>query len=362
MKRSPVQTKKKTGVAAALLKWYAAHHRKLPWRAAPGKLADPYHELLSEFMLQQTQVATVIDYFHRFIAALPTLGSLAAADEQQVLRLWQGLGYYRRARHLHRAARMIQERFAGRVPATVDELLELPGVGRYTAGAIASIAHGTPAPILDGNVIRVLARLHAIDQPADSPAVKQRLWREAGRLVEGQEHPGDLNQSLMELGAMICTPRAPQCLVCPLRQMCEAAAGEPQRYPRKGRRMKPRQVTHHILSIQRGDRWLWQKRGDKGLWAGMWQQPTIENAKDEKSPGEPRLGLRIGRPVEAGRFAHQTTHRRIRFIVWRARCLAGRLSAGAGRWRTVHELEDLPLPNPQRRAVRMLLQMREERR
>ena len=357
MKRSKSHQAKT--ITAALLKWYAARHRKLPWRAAPGKRANPYHVLLSEFMLQQTQVATVIEYFNRFTAALPTVHALADADEQRVLRLWQGLGYYRRARHLHRAARMILERFDGKVPATVEQLLELPGIGRYTAGAIASIAHGVPAPILDGNVIRVLTRLGAIGKPVDSSAVRDRLWKRAAELVADQKHPGDLNQALMELGAMICTPRQPQCLLCPVRAHCRAAAeGEPEKYPRKAGRPQVRLVTHHILSIQRGDRWLWQRRGDAGLWAFMWQQPTIEGEREAISQAVRQLGLKVDQPAEVGRFTHQTTHRRIEFIVWRAECVGGRLRRRAGEWRTVKELDDLPLPNPQRRAVELLLERR----
>jgi A/G-specific adenine glycosylase len=344
-------------IAGPLLRWYRVHHRRLPWRAAPGHRGDPYHVLLSEFMLQQTQVATVIGYFNRFIAALPTIGDLASAPEQRVLRLWQGLGYYRRARHLHQAARRIVEQHGGRTPSEPAALRALPGVGRYTAGAIASIAHGKAAPIVDGNVARVLARLLAIGAAIDSPAAQKRLWALAERIVLGRTDAGDVNQAMMELGATVCTPRQPRCEACPLRAMCRAAgAGAPGRYPRKGRGAKVRGVRHWIIGVERRGKRVWQRRGEGGLWAGMWQQPTIEQG-DGPGAGAgswPELGLKLDEVVEVGRFVHQTTHRRIEFVVCRARCMGGRLRRGAGEWREDGAEEDLPLSNPQRRALRML--------
>ncbi|MEZ6191711.1 MAG: A/G-specific adenine glycosylase [Phycisphaerales bacterium] len=202
-------------VRQRLLKWYDAHRRHLPWRADKSETPNPYHVLVSEAMLQQTQVATVIPYFNRFIEALPTVDDLAAADEQAVLRLWQGLGYYRRARNLHAAAKAIQQEHGGKVPDTIEALLKLPGVGRYTAGAIASIAYGRPAPILDGNVARVLARLFLIEQPVDAPKTRNTLWQLAEQLVP-DKRAGDFNQAVMELGALVCTKVNPSCEACPL--------------------------------------------------------------------------------------------------------------------------------------------------
>ncbi|MCS7033738.1 MAG: A/G-specific adenine glycosylase, partial [Phycisphaerae bacterium] len=219
----------------SLLRWYRAHRRDLPWRTAsgspPDQRPDPYAVLVSETMLQQTRVTTVLPYFRRFMAELPTLHDLAAADEQQILRLWQGLGYYARARNLHRAAKLIVERFGGKIPADVATLRTLPGVGRYTAGAVASLAFGRPEPVLDGNVARVLCRLDRITTDPRSHPTSQRLWKRAAALVP-EDAPGDFNSALMELGATICTARSPACLVCPVSDYCETReAGETDRIP-----------------------------------------------------------------------------------------------------------------------------------
>ncbi len=341
-----------------LLRWYRRAHRKLPWRASPFQHPDPYHTLVSEAMLQQTQVATVIPYFERFIAAFPTLADLAAADEQAVLTRWQGLGYYRRARHLHAAARICVAQHGGAVPASLDALLELPGVGRYTAGAIASIAFGIRAPILDGNVARVLARWFALDQPIDHPAVRERQWALAAALVPGRQ-PGDFNQAMMELGALICTPRQPRCAVCPVKRHCRALAeGRVAELPVVGKRQAPRAVTHRVLALQRRDRYVFEQRPDVGLWSAMWQYPTDESPDrhDAIAWAKQRLGLTIAPPRTLGSFTHQTTHRTIRFEVQHARVTAGRLCARVGRWRRLDQLQDLPLPNPQRKVVQMLTQ------
>jgi A/G-specific adenine glycosylase len=339
-----------------LLRWYRAHCRDLPWRRD-----EPiaYHVLVSEAMLQQTQVATVVDYFHRFIAALPTVRSLAAADEQVVLRLWQGLGYYRRARHLHAAAKAIVSEHAGVVPREVDALLALPGVGRYTAGAIASIAYGVPVPILDGNVARVLARWFAIEASIDDNAVRSELWSLAAAMVP-RDDAGDFNQAMMELGALVCVPRGPVCLTCAVRDHCRAAAeGLAEKLPIRNLRRAPKAVQHQVIAVERGGKWLFEQRPDKGLWSAMWQMPTVENAAtvDEISLLawlHERFGLDCDALVRVERFTHQTTHRTIDFNVWRTRVAGGRLKRGSGVWRGLDALDDLPLPNPQRRAVKVL--------
>jgi len=350
----------------ALLGWYRKHHRALPWRAAPGgthgpeavgvHAVNPYHVLVSEAMLQQTQVATVVPYFERFVGAFPTLAALAAADEQHVLAHWQGLGYYRRARHLHAAARLCVERFGGRVPATVEELLELPGVGRYAAGAIASIAYRVRAPILDGNVARVLARLFAIDEPVDTTAARHRLWALAEALVPAK-HPGDFNQALMELGATVCTPRDPKCMFCPVRGRCAAfGQGRVAELPRVSPRKAPQAVTHRVVAVRRGGRLLFEQRPDGGLWSAMWQHPTAEalNGTPIGAWAEARFGLVLDEPRALGAFTHQTTHRTIRFEVFSARTAGGRLRRGAGVWRSPDALDDLPMANPQRRVCAMV--------
>ena len=359
----------------ALLAWYRANRRDLPWRPTSNRPADPYHVLVSEAMLQQTQVATVLPYFDRFIAAFPTVHALAEAEEQRVLTLWQGLGYYRRARNLHAAARVIVDRHAGRVPAAVAELLELPGVGRYTAGAVASIAYNVPAPIVDGNVARVLCRYRGIFTPLNQPATQKRLWADAADLVARSGHPADFNQSLMELGALICTPRAATCMYCPLRDGCDAfATGRVDTLPVKPPKKRPLDVTHTVLALERRGRYLFERRPDDGLWAGMWQMPTVEGEaviargshrfKGQQGLTASRLTpdamvshvadryrLTVGRPEPLGSFVHQTTHRTIRFEVLHAAVTAGRLPPRRALWRSLTHLADLPLAKPQRLAV-----------
>ena len=214
-------------VRRALLAWYRANRRELPWRAT----RDPYAIWVSEAMLQQTRVETAIPYYERFLERFPDVAALASADLDDVLGAWAGLGYYSRARNLHAAARLVAERHGGEVPDDVEQLRALPGVGRYTAGAIASIAFDRPEPVVDGNAARVLTRLHDIREDVRSARVARRLWEESAALVRGPQ-PGLLNQALMELGARVCTPRAPRCPTCPLLRHCAAyRAGDPESLP-----------------------------------------------------------------------------------------------------------------------------------
>jgi A/G-specific adenine glycosylase len=344
---------------AALMRWYRTHHRKLPWRAAPGAQANPYHVLVSEAMLQQTQVATVIDYFNRFIQKFKTIQSLAAADEQEVLRLWQGLGYYRRARHLHAAARMIVADHHGQIPDTVETLSKLPGVGPYTAGAIASIAFRRAEPVVDGNVERVLARLWAICSDPQTPAARKRFWALARQWVpkHPRSHPGDFNQAVMELGATVCTPRDPACGQCSLRRYCQAYKKSIiDRCPPVKRRVRQRPVTHRVLGLVRGGRLLMEQRGSSGLWPTLWQMPTLEDNADLRRHILDRFGLQIGPAREVDSFVHLTTHLKIKFVVSHAPLLGGRLKRGAAMWRTPHQLQEHPMANPQHRATKMILQ------
>ena len=309
-------------------------------------------------MLQQTQVATVIPYFLRFIGAFPAVADLAAAEEQRVLRLWQGLGYYRRARNLHAAARMIVERFGGRVPSTVAELLELPGVGRYTAGAIASIAFNRRAPIVDGNVARVLSRWFAIEEPIDAPRTRDRLWELAGHLVPPGS-PGDFNQAMMELGALVCTPKSPVCLVCPAASQCEAnRLGIQEDLPRTLPKRKPKPVTHTVLAIERRGQYLFEQRPPEGLWSNMWQLPTREDGEQSALSQWARetLGLQIAAPKQVSDFTHQTTHRTIRFTVHHATVASGRKRRGA--WHRLDAVDDLPMAKPQLEALKLVREHR----
>ncbi len=257
------------GITQALVAWFRASARDLPWR----RTDDPYRIWLSEVMLQQTRVETVVDYYERFTRAYPTVEALARAPEQRVMKLWEGLGYYSRARNLHAAARWVVREGGGAFPTTADDLQALPGVGRYTAGAVASIAFGEPAPILDGNVKRVLARLFAIDDPIDRPATVERLWALAARVVD-RDDPGTSNQALMELGALVCTPRNPRCDACPVARRCDArrvarVAELPVRTPRKP-------VPHHDIVagvLTRRGRLLFGQRPPGGLLGGLWEFP-----------------------------------------------------------------------------------------
>jgi len=289
--------------------WFAGNARELPWRRS----GDPYAIWVSEIMLQQTRVDTVIPYYHRFLAAFPDVQALAHAPEERLMKLWEGLGYYRRARNLQTAARVLATERGGRFPESAEEWRRLPGIGRYTAAAIASIAQGERVAVLDGNVKRVLARLYAIEKPVDDRAVEQKLWRLAESLVPS-ENPGDHNQAIMELGATICLPRQPRCGECPLREKCKAllegkAAALPIRIPK-------RKVPHKVAAaavIRRSDgAILLEKRASHGLLGGLWELPCCEVAggmkPEEALEGflKERFGLdsAVGIPLCTARHAY----------------------------------------------------------
>ena len=364
-----------------LFRWYRAHARVLPWRVPPGsnRQPNPYHVLVSEAMLQQTQVATVIDYFNRFVATFPTVEDLAAADEQLVLRHWQGLGYYRRARHLHAAAKKIVTEFDSQVPADVPALKTLPGVGPYSAGAIASIAHNTPAPLVDGNVIRILTRIFNIARPADHKPVQQQIWSLAEQLVP-QQNAGDFNQAMMELGAMICSPKSASCAICPVRNQCQArkvSQDHALTLPVMGPKKKPRPVTHQIFAISRHGKFLFLQRPANGLWSNMYQLPTLEHDKQllkqsdfkkdqslssvQAAPIKKHLKRSLNLTAESiafvKSFKHQTTHLTIHFDLFLFMKVGGRVCAPGQKlaWRELNQLADLPLSKPQQKAVQLLL-------
>ena len=299
-------------IRRALLRHYHQHRRDLPWR----QTRDPYAIWVSEIMLQQTQVDTVVPRYHAFLAQFPTVFALAAASELAICEAWAGLGYYRRARHLHQAARLLLQRHEGRLPADLEALLALPGIGRYTAGAIASIAYDIPAPLVDGNVARVLARLFCVGEAATSALGKSRLWAYASALVLGAE-PGHLNQALMELGATICTPTRPACDRCPVRRDCRAlATGDPCRYP-PAKVRTPRQVLPMALAFcaQKEGVWLLQ-RPLEGLWAGLWELPSAVG-EDAAAILSARWQLQLRAPI--AQVVHLLTHRRVEATVYAAR-------------------------------------------
>lgn len=266
-------------IAAPLLAWYDNGRRILPWREDP----TPYHVWISEIMLQQTRVEAVKPYYDRFLQALPDIESLAAADDEKLLKLWEGLGYYNRARNLKKAAQILVSEYGGQMPDEYEKILSLPGIGSYTAGAIASIAFGKPHPAVDGNVLRILSRLRADDRDILQANVKKSVEEELLDVMPA-DRPGDFNQALMELGAMVCIPNgAPKCDLCPWNRLCLARAeGRTAELPQKAKK-KPRSVEEKtILVIQDGERIVLRKRPEKGLLAGMYEFPSMEGYCSEE--------------------------------------------------------------------------------
>jgi len=329
--------------ARRLLSWYDRHRRPLPWRMEPS----PYHVLVSEFMLQQTQVATVIAYYDRFISRFPTLGELAAADEVEVLRLWQGLGYYSRARNLHRAAQQIITNHGGQIPSDPAALRELPGIGRYTAGAIASIAFDRRAAILDGNVARVLCRVAKIGSDPRKPAIVRQLWEMAEQILPWRR-TGDFNSALMELGATVCTPHSPDCRACPVKFACAAhAAGIQNEIPLARRRRRTPLHRRWTFILHHDGKYLIEQRPSTGRWASLWQFPTIEAADGAPSAAmvRRRLGISIGALRPIAEIAHTLTHRRYEFAAFAAVAKAAG-DVAERRWVTLNQLDQYPLPRP----------------
>ena len=294
-------------LVAPLLVWYDQGHRDLPWRSRP----TPYRVWVSEIMLQQTRVEAVRGYFDRWMQALPDIPSLAAADEGVYMKLWEGLGYYSRVRNLHRAAVEVCAKYGGELPADYDKLLALPGIGEYTAGAIASIAFGLPVPAVDGNVLRVAARLDNEFTPITDAKYKRRVRGQFAALLP-EDRPGDLNQALMELGAMVCLPNgAPLCGDCPLQHLCLGyhrgnAAVLPLRAAKKARRIEQRTV----LLVRCGSLVGIRRRPPRGLLAGLWELPSLEGAlpPDAVRQALAARGWRVGELLSLRPAKHIFTH------------------------------------------------------
>jgi A/G-specific adenine glycosylase len=302
---------------AALLTYYDAQKRDLPWRHRH----DPYGIWLSEIMLQQTQVETVRERYLRFLAEFPDVEALAAAREERVCEAWAGLGYYRRARNLHRAARVIVHDRGGAWPRTAAELEELPGVGRYTARAVASIAFGEEVASVDGNLTRVLARLFALPGRVGERALATAVEARAARLITGPR-PGDVNQALMDLGATLCAPAQPRCSACPVSRWCAAReAGDPTVFPGAKRAVETRVLPVALAWLEDGQGVYLRRRPLDGLWAGLWELPSAEGRGAAKRLAAD-LGAPLGRPLV--RVEHVLTHRRVVATVYPVRGAPGR--------------------------------------
>ncbi len=363
MPHAPTETSRqslpKAQLVRRLLAWYGRSKRNLPWR----RTRDPYRIWLSEVMLQQTRVETVIPYYRRFLRRFPTLSALAAAPLDDVLKLWEGLGYYARARNLHAAVRRVVAEHGGRVPSRLEALRALPGVGRYTAGAILSIAFNQPCPVLDGNVERVLARLLAVRGDARAGAARRRLWAVAESLIPNGR-AGEFNQALMELGALVCTPRSPACAKCPVAGLCKAARlGIQEKCPARRRRVPVPHYEVGVGVVRRRGRLLIARRPARGLLGGLWEFPggKREGAEplEETVRREVReeLGLRVAVESHLTTCRHAYSHFRVTLHAYQCRCVGGRLrplQADACRWVTPQELDAYALPSGTLKIIRRL--------
>jgi A/G-specific adenine glycosylase len=353
--RQPDREQTPLPAAADLLAWYDRHRRVLPWRATAGATPDPYRVWLSEIMLQQTTVTAVAPYFMRFTARWPTVEALAAAGLDDVLRSWAGLGYYARARNLHACASAVVERYAGRFPSTEAELVALPGIGTYTAAAIAAIGFGARAAAVDGNVERVVARLFAIEQAL--PAAKPHIRALAAGLVPPRRS-GDFAQAMMDLGATICTPTGPACGICPWMNVCKARGrGDPASFPRRVRKAAGRLRRGAAFVALRADGcMLLRSRPPKGLLGGMTEVPTTEWTHEFDADNAHLQAPRLRRAKPQwqrvpGIVRHVFTHFPLELVVYRADIPPGAIAPAGARWIPLAALDGEALPSVMRKVV-----------
>ena len=360
-----ITASRRRALQSRLLKWFAESQRPLPWREG----YDPYAVWVSEMMLQQTQVDTVQPYYARWMARFPDIAALAGAPLEEVLKLWEGLGYYARARNLHRAAGEVVASHGGRLPEEPADLLALPGIGPYSAGAIASIAFNRDVAVVDGNVGRVLSRLFALDDSPRSTAGKAALWALAGELIP-KGRARDFNQALMELGALICRPRDPACGLCPVREDCRAFAGDdPERYPVRELRPERRAVRAVLAVLERRGRLLMRRRETRGLWGGLWEFPWVE-----REAGEPvsrafrRLLAELdvqspAKPEHLGSVRHGLTHLQLEWDCLRSRVTAAKVrrqrptgsdTDGKLQWVAPARIREIPLGRPMHKVLRLM--------
>jgi len=357
MKRKPTLKKMQT----ALLDWFESARRPMPWR----ETRDPYRIWVSEIMLQQTQVKTVIPYYERWVRAFPTVEKLARARENTVLKRWEGLGYYSRARNLHKAAKQIVREHAGRVPDTMEDILSLPGVGRYTAGAVLSIAYGQPVPVLDGNVKRVVSRLFGLKENGATRQSENRLWEHAEALLPALR-PGDFNQSLMELGATVCLPQKPLCLLCPLAKHCEALKlGAPETFPPPKQRPPSKKIEVSAAVIQKDDKVFIQQRPKDGLMGGLWEFPGGKREPNEHPEAclvreiQEELGVNVVIRAKLMTIRHAYTRFRVTLHAFTCDIESGRLrptQCEDWRWVRHRDLDKYTFPAANVKIVKHLMQ------
>lgn len=352
------------------LDWYQQEHRLLPWR----ENQDPYRIWISEIMLQQTRVDTVIGYFYRFMETFPTIEALAEAPEDKLLKVWEGLGYYSRARNLKAAAQQIMTEFDGKMPQTLAEIQSLKGIGPYTAGAIASIAFNFPEPAIDGNVMRVVSRLFEIDADIAKPA-SRKIFDEAMRTIIDPQQPGEFNQALMDLGSAICTPTSPQCSACPLQAFCQSAHhGTQTQYPVKSKKAKPKPVYYLALVIEKDGKLLLEQRPATGLLANFWTFPLVEVTESEYrhyqqtwQPSEGPLDLVaedelvigdwpvVWQKRTIGEATHVFSHLKWHLLIFHGHALNVTLAENQ-RWISLAGICDYPLPKPQLKMLDVIKQ------
>ncbi|MGM9968097.1 A/G-specific adenine glycosylase [Rummeliibacillus sp. TYF005] len=331
----------------ALVEWFEQEKRDLPWR----KTKDPYKIWVSEVMLQQTRVDTVIPYYNRFMQEFPTPEALAKAPEEKLLKQWEGLGYYSRARNLQDGVREVVETYGGKVPDNRPEISKLKGVGPYTAGAVLSIAYNKAEHAVDGNVMRVLSRVLLIDEDIAIPKTKKTFEQAVMELID-TEHPSQFNQGLMELGALVCTPTSPKCLLCPVREYCTAFnEGNPEELPVKTKKVKTKNLHYDVFVVQNEkDQFLLEKRPEKGLLANMWQFPMLEQTDIEEHTNEAKLAdiykLELINRDQLMSFKHVFSH-----LVWHmdSYVISAQQIGDApdnSNWFSIEEMKELPMPVP----------------
>jgi A/G-specific adenine glycosylase len=354
-----MSTRECATLRGVLARWYKLNHRVLPWR----RTRDPYKIWVSEVMLQQTQVRTVEPYYRRFISRFPDVALLARADLQSVLKSWEGLGYYTRARNLHKAAGIVTTRMAGRIPDTWEAIRSLPGIGDYIAAAVLSIAFGHAYAVVDGNVKRVLARIFMMEMPVNQSSSHKAFHALADRLLDTR-HPGRHNQAVMELGALVCTPRAPRCRECPVGRFCLALReGGTHLYPRRTRRSPPATRRFVAGAVIKSNRILLVRRPEKGLLGGLWEFPggALSQGDDPARACRLQIEEKVNLDVCVGRhlatISHTYTHFKLKLELYLCEWQSGRVRLNGPadfKWLPVSGLDALPLHGAMHKALRHL--------